>query len=120
MFPKIIHPVKILLYHRLETVQDDVLGVTGEIEWAEPVELLGQVKYDRFEKLTPVFAGNDPMNDGHIVFSAKSWNKSGGIVADELELEDSARLIITEIRPAAHYQGKFWHLHVYFTRKRTR
>lgn len=118
MFPKIIHPVKILLHRRLETEQDDVLGVTGNIEWAEPVELLGQVKFDRFESLTPVFVGNDPMNNGHIVFSATSWLRAGGNVADELELEDSSRLIITEIRPAAHYRGKFWHVHVFFTRRR--
>ena len=110
MFPKIIHPVKILLFRRLETRQDDVLGVTGKIEWSEPVELLGQVAYNDFERLTAVPDGNDPVNDEHIVFSSNSWNKSGGVVADELQLEDSSRLIITEIKPQriiAEFFGMF-------------
>ena len=119
MFPKVIHPVKILLHHRLETLSDD-FGVTGEIVWAEPIEVRGQVKYDKFETLVPVPDGNDPLNDGHIVFYSDEWQKTGGIIGDELELEDSSRLIITEIRPAAHYHGKFYHVHVYFSRKRTR
>ncbi len=120
MFPKVIHPVKVILHHRLETEQDEFLGPTGKIEWSEPIILKGQVKYDTFKKLIAVPDGNDPANDGHIVFYAKDWDLSGGTVADELELEDSSRLIITEIRPAAHYYGRFWHVHVYFTRRRTR
>ena len=119
MKPKVIHPVKVFLHHRLETLSDD-FGVTGEILWAEPIELRGQVKYDSFEKLVPVFDGNDPVNDGHIVFYSDEWDKNGGVVGDELELEDSSRLIITEIRPTAHYHGKYYHVHVYFSRKRTR
>ena len=118
MRPKVIHPVKIILHHREETVSDPEFGVTGEIIWAEPVELRGQVKYEKFENLVPVPDGNDPVNDGHIVFYSDEWNV--GVVGDELELEDSSRLIITEIRPAAHYHGKFYHVHVYFSRKRTR
>lgn len=117
MKPKIIHPVKILLYRRLNTEIDDELGPSGVIEFDEPIEIYGQVKYDKFESLTPVGEGNDPVNNGHIVFYPEDFN---GAVGDELELEDSSRLIITEIRPAAHYNGKFYHLHIFFTRKRTR
>ncbi len=67
----------------------------------------------RQEKLS----GNDPINDGHIVFYSEDWQ---GIVGDELELEDSSRLIVIEVRPMAHYHGKSHHVHVYFSRKRTR
>ena len=120
MIPKVIHPVKVILHHREETVTDPEFGVTGEIVWAEPIELHGQVKYEKFEGLTPVPDGNDPLNYGHIVFYSKEWKESGGVIGDELELEDSSRLIIIEIRPAAHYHGIFYHVHVYFSRKRTR
>ena len=120
MRPKIIHPVKILLYHREETGIDAEFGVTGEIIFSEPKEIFGQVKYNKFEALTPVNDGNDPINDGHVVFYADKWQELGGVVGDELELEDSSRLIISEIRPAAHYNGIFYHVHVFFTRKRTR
>ena len=120
MKPKVIHSVKVILYHREETVTDPEFGVTGEITWSEPIELKGQVKYEKFENLTTVIDGNDPVNDGHIVFYSDEWQEGGGLVGDELELEDSSRLIITEIRPAAHYHGKFYHVHVYFSRKRTR
>ena len=112
--------MKILLHHREETVTDPEFGVTGEIIWAEPIELRGQVKYEKFERFEPVFQGNDPVNDGHIVFYADEWQDNGGVIGDELELEDSSRLIITEVRPGAHYHGKFYHVHVYFSRKRTR
>ena len=118
--PKIIHPVKVLLYRRLNTEIDDELGPSGVIEFDEPIEIYGQVKYNQFESLVPVGEGNDPVNNGHIVFYSEVWEKFGGTVGDELELEDSSRLIITEIRPAAHYHGKFYHSHVFFTRKRTR
>ena len=60
------------------------------------------------------------MNDGHIVFYAEDWQNSGGAVGDEIELEDSSRLIVIEVRPMAHYHGKNHHVHVYFSRKRTR
>ncbi len=118
MKPKIIHPVKVFLYKRLETVTDPEFGVTGEIIWSEPEILKGQVKYSNFEKLVPVSSGNDPTNDGHIVFYATDWEKSGGKVGDEIEIEKSSRLIITEIRPMAHYNEKHYHVHVYFQRKR--
>ena len=117
MRPKIIHPVRIFLYKRLKTEFDDELGPSGIIEFDEPIELYGQVKYSKFESLVPVGEGNDPLNSGHIVFYAENFS---GAVGDEMELEDSSRLIITEIRPAAHYHKKFYHLHVFFTRKRTR
>jgi len=120
MKPKIIHLVKVILHHREETLTDPEFGVTGEINFSEPYELFGQVKYKKFESLTPVTDGSDPINEGHIVFYSDDWNASGGCVADELELEDSSRLIVTEIRPAAHYHGKFYHVHVYFLRKRAR
>ena len=117
MRPKIIHPVKVFLYKRVHTEIDNELGPTGVIEFDEPIELYGQVKYTNFESLVPVGEGNDPLNSGHIVFYPEDFS---GAVGDELELEDSSRLIITEIRPAAHYHGKSYHLHVFFTRKRTR
>lgn len=117
MIPKVIHPVKVLLHHRLETLSDD-FGVTGEIIWAEPIELKGQVKYNKFEQLIAMSSGNDPISEGHIVFYSDEWQKSNGVIGDELELEDSSRLIVIEICPSAHYHGKFYHVHVYFSRKR--
>ncbi len=118
MFPKVIHPVKLQLFRRLETPVG-VLGVVGDVVFAEPVKLRGQVKYNRFEALTTVPDGNDPVNDGHIVCYLDEWHNSGGVVGDEIELEDSSRLIVIEIRPAVHYRGKYYHVHVYFSRKRT-
>ena len=118
--PKVIHSVKVLLHRRDVTNTDPEFGALGKIEWADPIELSGQVKYEKFERLSPVNDGNDPMNDGHIVFYAEDWQKAGGVVGDELELEDSSRLIVIEVRPAAHYRGKHYHVHVYFSRKRTR
>ena len=120
MKPKIIHPVKILLHRRKDTEIDNRFGTPCKIEWLDPLELYGQVKYVNFERLTPVPEGNDPVNDGHIVFYADDWKKSCGKVGDELELEDSSRLIVIEIRPAAHYHEKYFHVHVYFSRKRSR
>ena len=120
MRPKVIHPVKVILHRRSVTGVDLEFGASGKIEWLEPVELFGQVKYEKFEQLTPFGDGNDPLNDGHIVFYADEWQDSGGCVGDELELEDSSRLIVIEVRPAAHYRRKHYHVHVYFSRKRTR
>ena len=120
MRPRVIHPVKVILHRRKETEIDPQFGVTWKIEWYDPVELWGQVKYEKFESLVPVGDGNDPTNDGHIVFYADEWQSSGGAVGDEIELEDSSRLIIIEVRPMAHYHGKNHHVHVYFSRKRTR
>ena len=120
MKPKIIHPVKVILHHREETETVPEFGVTGRITWAVPVELYGQVRYEKFEQLMPVGDGNDPVNDGHAVFYYEDWQESGGTVGDELELEDSSRLIVIEIRPMAHYHGRHYHVHVYFSRKRTR
>ena len=120
MRAKVIHPVKVILHRRSITEIDPEFGPTGKIEWLDPVELSGQIRYERFEQLTPVGEGNDPVNDGHVVFYADEWQDSGGVVGDELELEDSSRLIVIEVRPAAHYRGKHYHVHVYFSRKRTR
>ena len=120
MKPKIIHPVKVILHRRDVTNIDPEFGALGKIEWLEPVELFGQVRYERFEQLMPVGDGNDPINDGHIVFYFDDWQKSGGTIGDEIELEDSSRLIVIEVRPMAHYHGKSHHVHVYFSRKRTR
>ena len=117
---KIIHPVKIILHKRKVTEIDPEFGPTGKIEWQEPLKISGQVKYAKFEQLMPVSDGNDPLNDGHIVFYVEDWKNSGGTIGDELELEDSSRLIIIEVRPMAHYHGKNYHVHVYFSRKRTR
>ena len=123
--PKIIHPREILLYRRLKTYVDSEFGPTGKIDWAEPIILKGQVKYTDYEKLQTVPDGNDPLFDGHVVFYDKDWVAAGGQIGDELEIEEdyispSSRLIIVEMRPAAHYNGKNWHVHVYFSRKRTR
>ena len=120
MKPKVIHPVKVILHRRKETEVDPEFGATGVIEWLDPVEIYGQVRYEKYEQLVSVGDGNDPVNDGHIVFYAEDWQKSGGTVGDELELEDSSRLIVIEVRPAAHYRRKHYHVHVYFSRKRTR
>lgn len=120
MRPKVIHPTKVILHHRNVTNIDPEFGALGKIEWLEPVELFGQVRYERFEQLMPVGDGSDPVNDGHVVFYRDDWQKSGGVIGDELELEDSSRLIVIEVRPAAHYHRKYYHVHVYFSRKRTR
>ena len=120
MRPKVIHPVKVILHRRKETDTDSEFGITGKIEWLEPVELYGQVRYEKYEQLIPVGDGNDPLNDGHIVFYSDDWEKSGGTIGDELELENSSRLIVIEVRPAAHYHKRHYHVHVYFSRKRTR
>lgn len=123
MKPKVIHPRRVLLYRREETKIDPEFGPTGEIIWSEPITLYGQVKYNKFQELTPIGSGNDPVSDGHIVFYDDDWVKSGGQVNDELELEEdytfTSRLKVIETRPAAHYHGKNWHIHVYFERLRT-
>ena len=120
--PKVIHPRKVLLYKRDETEIDPEFGVTGKITWQEPIELYGQVKYDSFQSLNPTGGGNNPISAGHIVFYDKDWAAAGGQVNDELELEEdytfTSRLKIIEVRPAAHYHGKNWHVHVYFERIR--
>jgi len=122
--PKVIHPREILLYKRLETDVDPEFGPTGKIEWSEPIILKGQVHYTDYEKLQAVPDGNDPVCDGRIVFYNTDWVASGGQIGDELEIVEDfiqpSRLIIIEMRPAAHYRGKNWHVHVYFSRKRTR
>ena len=124
MRPKIIHPREILLYKRVYTDVDPEFGPTGKIEWASPISLKGQVKYNSYEKLKAVSEGNDPLSDGHIVFYNEDWVASEGKIGDELELIEDyiapSRLIIIEIRPAAHYHGRNWHVHVYFSRKKTR
>ena len=123
MRPTVIHPRKVLLYRRSETKADPEFGSLGEVTWLEPIELYGQVKYDKFQTVTPVNSGNDPVSDGHIVFYNDDWVAAGGQVNDELELEEdytfTSRLKIIEVRPAAHYRGKNWHVHVYFERIRT-
>ena len=123
MRPRLIHPRHVLLYRRKETGIDPEFGPTGKIEWEKPVILNGQVKYSRYQQVTPIGGGNDPMSDGHIVFHNEDWVKSGGKAGDEMELEvdyvEPSRLVVTEVRPAAHYRGKNWHVHVFFQRKRT-
>ena len=68
MRPKVIHPTKVILHRRGAIEIDSEFGPTGKIEWSEPIELYGQVRYEKYEQLIPVGDGNDPMNDGHIVF----------------------------------------------------
>lgn len=54
------------------------------------------------------------------VFYSDDWLTSGGNVGDELELDDNSRLVVIEVRPAAHYHGKYYHVHAYFSRKLSR
>ena len=123
MRPRLIHPRHVLLYKRKETFVDPEFGPTGEVEFETPVILSGQVKYNKYQQVTPIGSGNDPVSDGHIVFHNKDWVESGGKVNDEMELDvdyvEPSRLKVIEIRPAAHYRGKNWHVHVFFERIRT-
>ena len=123
MRPRLIHPRKVRLYKRRETDIDPEFGPTGKVEWEKPVILNGQVKYDKYQRAAPIGSGNDPASDGHVVFHSEDWVSSGGKVGDEMELEvdfvEPSRLVVTEVRPAAHYRGIHWHVHVFFQRKRT-
>lgn len=127
MWPRIIHPRRVLLYRRIDTEADPELGPTGNVEFAPPITLYGQVSYKRFEALTPTGAGDNPATDGHIVFRAADWQEGGGRTGDEMELaglptgtphDEDSRLVVTEACPAAHYGGVNHHVHVMFTRKR--
>ena len=118
MRPRLIHPRLVTLYRREKTEEDADLGPTGKIEWEEPARLQGQVRYNKWSQMTPVGGGNDPVSDGHVVFDVEAWRKSEGKEADELELDPGNRLVVTEVRPAAHYAGRNWHVHVFFVRKR--
>jgi len=122
MRPRLIHPRRVLLYRRRATEIDPEFGPTGEIEWEDPIALQGQVKYNRYQQVVPVGSGNDPASDGHVVFHSEDWVSSGGKVGDEMELVvdfvGPSRLVVIEVRPAAHYRGIHWHVHVHFTRKR--
>ena len=124
MRPRLIHPRKVLVYKRKATDVDPDFGPVGEITWDEPVALQGQVKYDKFQQLEPTGFGNDPVSSGHVVLYDTDWVASGGKVGDEMELVEDyvspSRLVVTEIRPAAHYHGKNWHVHVFFQRKQVR
>ncbi len=94
---------KVILHRRSITDVDPEFGATGVIEWLDPVELYGQVRYERYEQLVPVNDGNDPVNDGHIVFYAEDWQNSGGTVGDELELEDSSR----QVKPPCSRRARY-------------
>ena len=122
MRPRLIHPRHVLLYKRRETAIDPEFGPTGEIEFEEPIVLSGQVKYNKYEQTAPRGSGNDPVSDGHIIFHSEDWVNSGGKVNDEMELEvdytEPSRLKVIEVRPAAHYRGINWHVHVFFERIR--
>jgi hypothetical protein len=103
----------------MDTEADPELGPTGNISWHAPLSLQGQVKYNQYDHLVPTGSANDPASDGHVVFTEKAWSESGGKVGDEMELSPSeSRLIVTEVRPAAHYRGRAWHVYVLFVRKR--
>jgi hypothetical protein len=119
MKPQLIHPRDVQLHRRLSTEEDSELGKTGKIEWNVLVTLAGQVRYAKFNQLVPTGGGNDPIAEGHVVFMANEWVKHGGKVGDEMVLAPSdSRLVILEVRPAAHYQGRAWQVHVLFYRKR--
>ena len=103
----------------MTTEEDAELGKTGKIEWHPPITLQGQVRYAKFNQMVPSGGGNDPVAEGHIVFMADEWTEKGGAVGDEMELAPSdSRLVVLEVRPAAHYQGRAWQVHVLFYRKR--
>jgi hypothetical protein len=119
MMPRLIHPRGVILHRRKDTEIDSELGPTGKVEWDESVIIQGQVRYDKYDRLVPTGAANDPASDGHVVFMEKAWAESGGKAGDEMELSPSgSRLVVTEVRPAAHYGGRAWHVHVLFSRKR--
>ena len=119
MRPKLIHPRAVTLHRRKETETDPDLGPSGKIEWEAPATLPGQVKYKRYDFLSPGGGGDDPDADGHVVFIARDWYASGGAKGDELELSpSSSRLVVTEVRPAAQYGGEAQHVHVIFARRR--
>ncbi|MDR1021027.1 MAG: hypothetical protein LBL73_09740 [Synergistaceae bacterium] len=119
MTPRLIHPRSVTLHRRKATAIDAELGPTGEAEWHEPLTLQGQVRYEKYDRLIPTGGGNDPASDGHVAFTEKEWAESGGKAGDEMELSPSeSRLVVTEVRPAAHYRGRAWHVHVLFVRRR--
>ncbi|MDR1977928.1 MAG: hypothetical protein LBQ42_04265 [Synergistaceae bacterium] len=118
MRPRLIHPRGVILHRRIATEADPDLGPTGHIEWEAPAALSGQVKYNKYNQMTPVGSGNDPVADGHIVFYEADWKRLNGKPGDEMELSPDTRLVVTEVRPAAHYAGRNWHVHVLFVRKR--
>ena len=123
MRPRLIHPRHVLLYKRKETEVDPEFDTTGKVEWGAPILLHGQVKYNKYQQVTPIGIGNDPVSDGHIVFHDEDWVRADGKVNDEMELDEDfvapSRLKVIEVRPAAHYRGKNWHVHVFFERIRT-
>jgi hypothetical protein len=98
---------------------DSEFGPTGVVSWEAPVTIPGQVRYNKYDHLIPTGSGDDPASEGHIVFLEKTWTENGGKVGDEMELSpSSSRLVVVEIRPAVHYLGRAWHVHVLFSRKR--
>jgi hypothetical protein len=108
-----------VLYRRKATGTDPEFGPTGVVEWEAPATIPGQVRYAKYDHLIPTGGGNDPASDGHVVFLEKTWAESGGKPGDEMELSpSSSRLVVVEVRPAAHYRGRAWHVHVLFNRKR--
>lgn len=117
MKPRLIHPVDVKIFRRGETERDPDLGVTA-VGFREPVTLKGQVAWTKYEALTPAGAGDRPQTDGHIVFYAGEWEKTGAGKGDEMEIENSGRLVIVEVTPRAHYGGVNHHVHVAFTRRR--
>lgn len=120
MRPRLIHPRSVLLYRRKEATDSDPdLGPKTRAEFEAPVKMSGQVRYNKWNAMTPTGGGNDPVCDGHIAFLREDWLREGGKVGDEMELvPDDSRLIVIEVRPAAHYAGQAWHAHVMFTRRR--
>lgn len=121
MKPRLIHPRDVVLHRRKATENDPELGKTGKIEWYAPVTLPGQVRYAKFNQMAPSGGGNDPVAEGHIVFMADKWAEKGGTVGDEMVLSPSdSRLVVLEVRPAAHYLGRAWQVHVLFHRKRVK
>lgn len=117
MKPRLIHPVDVKIFRRGETGEDPDFGVIAA-KFQEPVTLKGQVSWTRYEALVPTGAGDRPTCDGHVVFYADEWEETGARKGDEMEIEDSGRLVVVEVRPRAHYGGKSRHVHVGFSRRR--
>ncbi|HHY36546.1 MAG TPA: hypothetical protein GX518_02525 [Firmicutes bacterium] len=123
MRPRLIHPVEVTIYKidREATEFDpDFREPVGGIKYEqEPVILRAQVKYDRFEALNMVAAGDSPLTSGYLLAEAKDVVDTGIGKGDKITAigDHDTELYVTEIRPAVHY-GKAHMRKVYFEARR--
>jgi hypothetical protein len=117
MRPSLIHPRDVILY--VKTIGErDVFGDPNSVS-ESAVVLKGQVRYAKYDRMTLPGGGDDPQGEGHIIFTAESWDSSGGKKGDELVLSPSdSRLVILEIQPCGHYGGAAYLRKAIFSRKR--